>query len=367
LSLSLGKTAVMIAAPSVSSTQVRRFRIRHITKYQYAQPIERSVHRLHLRPIYDWKQRVLDYKMTFQPEAVGVEYEDAFGNFTSRHESTQPYSEMTITSEATVELLDVDPFAFANLPIRPTFPVSWMPWDYKMLSPYLTPIELPETQLAEIYDYAMAFVQRNNNDLMETLFDINLTFFREYVYAPGATNLLTTPYDVMVNKRGVCQDFANLFICMARLMGLPARYVCGYVYTGNHLDEQWAQNTADATHAWVQLYIPNVGWKGFDPTNGILPSTEHVRLAVGRHYRDTAPVAGTLYTMAQESMTTAVEMVDLDKEAAEKAAGATSTAAIPGTAPQQQPVPPPTEGVSPAGLNTPPATQNAPASAAAAS
>lgn len=357
----------MIATPSLPSTQVRRFRIRHLTKYQYAQPIERSVHRLHLRPIYDWKQRVLDYKMTFQPDAVGVEYEDAFGNFTSRHESTQPYSEMTIASEATVELLDVDPFAFANLPIRPTFPVSWMPWDYKMLSPYLTPIELPETQLAEIYEYAMAFVQRNNNDLMETLFDINLTFFREYVYAPGSTNLLTTPYDVMVNKRGVCQDFANLFICMARLMGLPARYVCGYVYTGNHLDEQWAQNTADATHAWVQLYIPNVGWKGFDPTNGILPSTEHVRLAVGRHYRDTAPVAGTLYTLAQESMTTAVEMVDLDMEVAEKAVGATSTAAVPGTTPQQQPVPPPTEGVSPAGLNTPPAARNAPASASAAS
>ncbi|MBA4015820.1 MAG: hypothetical protein C0483_01390 [Pirellula sp.] len=357
----------MNAAPLPPSTQVRRFRIRHITKYQYAQAIERSVHRLHLRPIYDWKQRVLEYKMTFQPDAVGVEYEDAFGNFTSRHESTQPYSQMTITSEATVELLDIDPFAFANLPMRPTFPVSWMPWDYKMLSPYLTPIELPETQLAEIYDYAMSFVQRNNNDLMETLFAINLAFFREYVYAPGTTNLMTTPYDVMVNKRGVCQDFANLFICMARLMGLPARYVCGYVYTGNHLDEQWAQNSADATHAWVQLYIPNVGWKGFDPTNGILPSTEHVRLAVGRHYRDTAPVSGTLYTMAQESMTTAVEMIDLDKEAADKAAGATSTASIPGTAPQRQPVPPPTEGLSPQGLNTPPATPNASATAAAAS
>jgi len=351
----------MIATPAVASTQGRRFRIRHITKYQYSQPIERSMHRLHLRPVYDWKQRVLEYKPALHPDAVGVEYEDAFGNFTSRHESTQSYSEMTISSEATVELLDVDPFAFANLPFRPTFPVSWMPWDYKMLSPYLTPIELPETQLAEIYGYAMAFVQRNNDDLMESLFDINLTFFREYTYAPGSTNLLTTPYEVMVNKRGVCQDFANLFICMARLMGLPARYVCGYVYTGRHLDEQWVQKSADATHAWVQLYIPNVGWKGFDPTNGILPSTEHVRLAVGRHYRDTAPVAGTLYTMAQESMTTAVEMVDLDNEAD----GANSNAATPGAALQHQPAAPPAEDVSPAGLITSSGAQNAPASAAA--
>lgn len=294
-------------------TQVRRFRIRHATTYRYDVPIERSFHRLHLRPAYDWKQRVLDYKLSIEPAGVGVEYEDAFGNFTSRFEADKPYTEMTIAAEATVELLDVDPFAFADLPIRPTFPVSWMPWDYKMLSPYLTPIELPETQLTEIYDYAMSFVARNQSDLMETLFDVNLTLFREYQYAPGSTNLATTPYDVLVNKRGVCQDFANLFIAMARLLGLPARYVCGYVYTGNHQDEAWAQHSADATHAWVQLYIPSVGWKGFDPTNGILPSTEHVRLAVGRHYRDTAPVAGTLYTPAQETMTTGVEMVDLDR------------------------------------------------------
>lgn len=302
-------TAIEILQP----TKLRRFRLRHLTAYHYDRPIERSVHRLHLRPTHDWRQTVLDYRLTLTPESNAFEYEDAFGNWTTRHETDTPYTEMTITSESVVELSDVDPFAFANLPIRPTFPVSWMPWDYKMLSPYLTPVELPETQLTEIYDYAMSFVQQNNNDLMETLFAINLTMFREYAYAPGSTNLSTTPYDVMVNKKGVCQDFANLFICMARLLGIPARYVCGYVFTGNKLDER-SQQSADATHAWVQLYIPNVGWKGFDPTNGVLPSTEHVRLAVGRHYRDTAPVAGTLYTMAAETMETAVEMCEIDSD-----------------------------------------------------
>lgn len=291
---------------------VRRFRIKHGTSYQYTQPIERSIHRLHLRPTHDWKQRVVDYKLTLSPDTRAIEHEDAFGNWSTRYETDRPYREMTITAESTVELLDTDPFAFANLPQRPTFPVSWMPWDHKMLSPYLTSAELPETQLTEIHDYAMSFVERNKNDLVEALFDINLTFFREFAYVPGSTNLATTPYDVLVNKRGVCQDFTNLFITMTRLLRLPSRYVCGYVYTGNHREE-WAQNTADATHAWVQLYIPNVGWKDFDPTNGILPSTEHVRLAVGRHFRDTAPVTGTLYTMAGESMNATVEMTDLTK------------------------------------------------------
>src|SRR5437868_4542456 len=128
-------------------TQTRRFRIRHVTQYAYDRPIERSAHRLHLRPIHDWKQHVVDYKLTVTPDAPGIEHEDAFGNWTTRYDVAEPYIQMTITAESTVALADVDPFAFANLPVRPTFPLSWMPWDYKMLSPYLTPEELPETQL----------------------------------------------------------------------------------------------------------------------------------------------------------------------------------------------------------------------------
>jgi transglutaminase-like putative cysteine protease len=295
-----------------STTQVRRLRVKHSTHYSYDRPIEKSVHRLHLRPVHDWKQHVLDYRLTLAPDTPIVEFEDAFGNWTTRYEVAQPYQEMSFTSESIIELLDIDPFAFANMPIRPTFPLSWMPWENKMLSPYLTPIELPETQLIELYEYAMSFVTRNHEDLMETLFDMNLTLFREYRYAPGSTNLATTPYDVFANKCGVCQDFSNLFICMARLLGLPARYICGYLFTNNQADSQPQSN---ASHAWVQLYIPNVGWKGFDPTNGVLPSTGHVRLAVGRHYRDTAPVTGTLYTMATETMTAQVEVIEESPQA----------------------------------------------------
>src|SRR5438105_2247239 len=108
-----------------------------------------------------------------------------------------------------------------------------MPWESKMLTPYLSPIELPETKLNELYAYGMSFVERNHQDLLETLFDMNLTLFREYAYVPGSSSLKTNPYEVYVNKKGVCQDFANLFICLARLLNIPARYVCSYVYTGN--------------------------------------------------------------------------------------------------------------------------------------
>ena len=109
----------------------------------------------------------------------------------------------------------------STLVVRPTFPMVWMPWELKMLQPYLTPQELPDTQLKEIYDYAMTFAQNNNNDVIETLFDINMSFFREYKYVPGATNFATTAVEVLTSRQGVCQDFANLFIAMARLMSIP--------------------------------------------------------------------------------------------------------------------------------------------------
>src|SRR5678816_1417720 len=136
------------------------------------------------------------------------------------------------------------------------------------------PPELPETELAELAEYAMSFVKRNDSDLLATLLDINDTIHREYVYQQGITNNLTTAFDVYVNRRGVCQDFTNLFLCLARLLGVPARYVCGYVYTGPRSAEREPhQRAGEASHAWVQLYLPQVGWKGFDPTNGKLTQT----------------------------------------------------------------------------------------------
>lgn len=289
------------------STPRRRLHVRHNTCYTYSQPIHRSTHAVHLRPIHDLYQNVFDFQLQLSPTVPVIHYEDVFGNWASRFEIVDPYQQLTIVATSTIELLDVDPFAFASLPIRPSFPLVWMPWEYKMLSPYLTPTELPESQLRELYNYAMAFVQNNNQDLMETLFAINLTLFREYQYVPGSTWLETTPWEVYTNRRGVCQDFANLFICLARLLGLPARYVCGYLYTGQN---DGSRALSDATHAWLQVYIPNVGWKGFDPTNGKLQCTDHIRVAVGRHYRDATPTAGTFYTPAYETMTIDVQVQD---------------------------------------------------------
>jgi transglutaminase-like putative cysteine protease len=121
---------------------------------------------------------------------------------------------------------------------------------------------------------------------------MNASIFVDYQYKSGSTSLSTTAFDVFANRRGVCQDFANLFICLARLIGVPARYACGYLYTG---PQHPNSRMADASHAWVQVYLPEVGWRGFDPTNGVLTQTDHVRVAVGRNYTDATPTSGTIY------------------------------------------------------------------------
>jgi len=288
----------------------RRLRIRHTTRYHYDQPIRRSVHRLHLRPAADLRQNLVRHRLTITPRVPVIEYEDVFGNWSQRFELNEPYTELTITADSVVEIADTDPFAFASLPIHPpSWPLVWMPWERTMLAPYLTPLELPDTQLQELYDYGMQFVKRNDGDLMETLFAINLSLYREYKYVKGCTDLTTSPYQVYCSRSGVCQDFANLFITLARLLGIPARYVCGYLYTG---DSGRSRAASDETHAWVELYIPNIGWKGFDPTNGVLPQTHHVRVAVGRNYLDSTPTSGTLYSRgARERLEVDVNVTDV--------------------------------------------------------
>jgi len=220
------------------------------------------------------------------------EFEDVFGNHTRRLELNSSFHELAIDASSRVELLDVDPFSFRFLRVGSSIPLVWMPWQQQLLNPFLLPPELPESELIELTSYAMTFVERNDYDLLDTLMDLNATLFREYRYMPGVTTLATTAFTVYQQRSGVCQDFANLFICIARLLGVPARYACGYVYAGPANPNQ---RMAEASHAWVQVYLPEVGWKGFDPTNGTMTQTDHVRVAVGRNFSDATPTSGTLY------------------------------------------------------------------------
>ncbi len=269
-----------------------RYRVTHRTAYHYEVPVERSTHVLRLAPAHDRTQRVESFELRVSVAGQQREYQDVFGNHVHRLLLSVPYTDLVIESVSIVEACAVAPLRRQSLPAPSRIDHPWMPWQRHMLAPYLLPPELPDSQLEELAEYGESFAARNDYDLLDTLIDLNESIHREYAYRQGTTTVLTTAFDVYTNRRGVCQDFANLFICLARLMNIPARYVCGYIYTGPK-----AANTAqaEASHAWVEVYLAEQGWIGFDPTNGCLARTEHVRVAVGRSYVDATPTSGTLF------------------------------------------------------------------------
>ncbi len=272
---------------------VRTFDVVHETIYDYQKPVEHSTHMLRLTPYHDRLQQLLAHEIEISVDCQQRVYEDVFGNEVRKLLVESPFDRLRVLARSRVRVLDTDPLSYRPIHARSSIPLVWMPWQRHMLTPYLLPPELPETQLLELVDYAQSFVHRNDSDLLDTLLDINATIFSDYEYVQGETTLATTAFDVFERRRGVCQDFTNLFICLARLLGVPARYVCGYIYTGPANEKNRSQS--QASHAWVQLYLPEAGWKGFDPTNGILTQTEHVRVAVGRNYVDATPTSGTIY------------------------------------------------------------------------
>ncbi len=301
--------AVRRAMLRPTRSEASRFDIRHRTVYRYQRPVERSMHLFRLTPIHDRLQTVLRNEIQVSVDGMSRDYEDVFGNRVRRLMVDTPFSEMIIEASSRVELLDSDPLSYRPLRARSSIPLVWMPWHQQVLQPFLLPPDLPESELTELARYAMSFVERNDSDLLDTLLDVNHSIFSDYQYAPGATTLQTTPFEVYTSRRGVCQDFTNLFICLARLLGVPARYVCGYIHTGSNAIDR---RQADASHAWVQVFLPEVGWKGFDPTNGILTQTEHVRVATGRSYRDATPTSGTIYVGGgTETLEVAVEVVSV--------------------------------------------------------
>lgn len=287
----------------------------HETVYSYGQPVHHSTHVFRLQPVHDLRQELLDFRLHLEPGGPLRAFEDVFGNATTESVLRSPYEHLRIVAQARVRLWMPQHPRLRAAVRQSRIPLVWMPWQRQMMTPYLLPPELPETQLLELTDYAMGFVERQDFDLVETLKDINQTIHRDFQYTPASTTLATTPFDVYVTRRGVCQDFANLFIAMARLLGVPARYRVGYVFTGNRYD-----NTiqGDASHAWVEAYLPHVGWRGFDPTNGTLVGSDHVRVAAGRNYRDATPTGGTIFKGGgQERLRVDVRVIDVTERALE--------------------------------------------------
>lgn len=289
----------------------RLFDVTHTTHYEYANSVEHSTHNFRLQPIEDLIQEVIYSKFFISSLSEQIQYEDVFGNQAIHCVIGNPYKQLTVESTSRVKIFATPPDDHGLSRRNTSIPLAWMPWQRQMMMPYLLSEELPESQLTELTEYAMSFVKRNNYNLLNTLKDINLSIYQDYKYKPKSTSLDTTPFEVYISRQGVCQDFANLFICLARLLSIPARYRMGYIYTGINYANKIQ---SDESHAWLEVYMPYVGWRGFDPTNGCSALQDHVRVACGRNYRDATPSSGTIYKGGgKEILSTGVKMIEITK------------------------------------------------------
>jgi len=297
------------AAADGSLLAYRTFDVTHVTEYHYSEAVEHSTHVFRLQPVEDPIQEVVSSQFSITTAGEETRYEDVFGNQSIHYSVHRPYTELSISSTSRVKIYALPPDDYSLSQRRASIPLVWMPWQRQMMSSYLLPPELPETQLRELTEYAMSFVARNDSKLLETLKDMNLSIYHDFEYVPGATSVGTTPFEVYSSREGVCQDFANLLICLTRLLSIPSRYRMGYIYTGVNYENKIQ---SDASHAWVEIYIPYVGWRGFDPTNGCLVAQDHVRVACGRNYIDATPTSGTIYKGGgTETLAVKVQMVEV--------------------------------------------------------
>lgn len=272
------------------------YRVKHVTTYRYGDPVLLAHHLAHLTPRQTPHQTCLraQLRITPQPSEIDESGIDYYGNPTAFFGLRDPHGTLTVQVTSKVEVRPRDlPAAEHGGPWSgPRDPLAGLTGetlvevaDYCFDSPFV--ILSPDVRaFAEI-----SFVA--GRPLMACLLDLNKRIRNEFAYDPTATTLATPLSQVLAQKRGVCQDFAHLFIACARAMGFPARYVSGYLLTRPPPGKQKLRGS-DASHAWVSVFLPEVGWVDFDPTNDCLPDLEHVTLGWGRDFDDVSPLRGVV-------------------------------------------------------------------------
>lgn len=263
------------------------YRARHTTRYTYEGPVSHCLSEARLTPRLLPRQHLRDFSLsvTPRPQAI-VSRRDYFGNDVSSFAVLEPHDCFTITASSLVEVeqapesLEFSPSweeAAARLAAhqdQETLEAYEFIWD----SPFV-----PWTE--EMATYADR-VLRPNRPLAEAARALMRQIYREFTYSPKSTSIETPLAKVLSERKGVCQDYAHVMIGALRARGLAARYVSGYLR--GDADLQGAQ----ASHAWVSVFVPGSGWLDFDPTNNVLPSTNHLTIAWGRDYGDVTPVKG---------------------------------------------------------------------------
>lgn len=274
------------------------FKIVHITKYQYNWPIKESINEIRLFPHNFENQEVIDYQLFITHDPEVDYYKDYYGNRVGNFNNLESHQEMVVESRMTVKvnhslkIPSIDTTTVVDLETIKSKDITLFRLCY------------PETiQKQNEIESILKEIGIENKSIIEIAQLCNQYIFSNFTYTKGITNIETTIDEILDHKKGVCQDFAHVLLQLLRTIGVPSRYVSGYIcpYESGLRGE-------GATHAWVEFYTPTQGWLGLDPTNNIWTMDNHVRLAVGRNFHDCTPIKGTFKGIARQTLSVSVSI-----------------------------------------------------------
>lgn len=278
------------------------YSIRHLTRFRYSQPVNESMMETRMHPRSDSNQHCLSFSLSVSPRCRVFSYRDHLGNMVHHFDIPGDHSQLVVIAESLVEQQDL-----AQIP-NFLAPDAWQDLDriteegdyWEMLLP--SDYAKPSPALIELSNKLE--ICRRDDPLM-LVHEINSRLYEYFDYVPLSTKV-DSPIDFAIqHRKGVCQDFAHTMIALVRQVGIPCRYVSGYLY---HAREENDRSTPDATHAWVEAFLPQLGWVGFDPTNNLIAHHRHIRTAIGRDYADVPPTRGIYRGPATSELYVAVKV-----------------------------------------------------------
>jgi transglutaminase-like putative cysteine protease len=287
------------------------YSIRHLTKFRYSEYVSESLMEARMQPRSDGPQRCLTFQLMVHPRARVQFYRDYLGNTVHHFDVPGRHKQLSIVADA---LVDVQP--------TPTLPQSlgeaaWDELDQMIAAGDYIEMLMPShfgqsSERLEQFAREIGVDSRQTarrRDPLHLVLDLNAALCSKIAYVPKSTRVDSPIDDALESRQGVCQDFAHIMIGLARRIGIPCRYVSGYLF---HRAGDKTRSAEGATHAWVETLLPGLGWVGLDPTNDVLASERHVRTAVGRDYADVPPTRGTFKGSADSQLLVAVRVAPSD-------------------------------------------------------
>jgi transglutaminase-like putative cysteine protease len=288
------------------------YHVTHRTLYEYTAPVSVSHHVARLEPLVTNTQTRESFSLQIFPTpALRKTRPDYFGNQLCFFAIQEIHSKLEIITHSRVTVR-------AEKPAQNESAASWEsvaemfrdPVSPEVVEPYQFVFDSPQVRASlELFDYARESFSEET-PLIAGARDLTRRIFKDFKFDPKATTVATPLEEVWEKRRGVCQDFAHLGIACLRSLGLPARYVSGYLRTRSPEDSPRLIG-ADASHAWFSIFSPGTGWIDFDPTNNVQPTDEHITVAYGRDFGDVSPVAGILTGGGKHVVKVAVDVEEI--------------------------------------------------------